>query len=97
MVSQKKNVSLQHISPINKAPMIKKSFLLSVLYISFVLLGPRDGICQTTYTPDQWQTTLASTEDDYADICGDSVITRVWGHSITVSCVRDTDQRQSIL
>ena len=45
--------------------MIKKSFLLSVLYISFVLLGPRDGICQTTYTPDQWQTTLASTEDDY--------------------------------
>ena len=77
--------------------MIKKSFLLSVLYISFVLLGPRDGICQTTYTPDQWQTTLASTEDDYADICGDSVITRVWGHSITVSCVRDTDQRQSIL
>lgn len=43
--------------------MIKKSLLLSVLYISFVLLGPTDGICQTSYTPDQWQTTLASNEN----------------------------------
>ena len=70
--------------------MIKRNFLLSALYITFVLLGHADGFCQTIYSPDQWQTAVASTEDNYNDFSCDTVITRTSGHSITVSCVRDT-------
>ncbi|MBQ9863946.1 MAG: hypothetical protein IJM33_01245 [Bacteroidales bacterium] len=70
--------------------MIKRNFSLSALYIMFVLLGHADGFCQTINSPDQWQTAVASTEDNYDDFPCDTVITRTLGHSIIVSCVRDT-------
>ena len=65
--------------------MTKEKFLLSILYVAFLLMGQTKGFCQTSCTADQWQTVVASTEDDYADFPCDTVITRTCGHSIIVT------------
>ena len=67
---------------------MKNTQIRFIAVMMYIMTCMGTGYSQSVTPPDQWQTTTASTVDSYADWQCDTVISRTWGHSLTLSCAR---------
>lgn len=71
--------------------MKKHIFNIIIATLISLVVDIEEGYGQSVVPPNQWQTTTASTLDRYGDWECDTVISRTYGHSLTMSCARVSD------